>query len=294
MPYYAVREGYNSGVYTSWDRAKREVDGYSGPKFKKFKTLEEAKYYYETGRVMEKSTTIKVSKARRISMTRIRRSPAPKRRSKTRRVSRSPVRNTKRIVSIHELLSPGSSSKEPKTKLPTRPKEVHSDVLEVFTDGSASNNGKANCRASYAVYFGESDPRNESGRIKYKPSNQRGELKAIERAISIIIDTLKKHTKGSTKKAIIYTDSAYSINCITKWIMSWKRNGWKTSKGETVKNGDIIKKADQLMQKAKTEGINIQLVHVRAHRSEPKNRGTKQWKLWYGNKKVDQMAQRLT
>ena len=38
-------DGY--GVFTSWDRAREECDGYSDNKKKKFKTFEEAKAYAE-------------------------------------------------------------------------------------------------------------------------------------------------------------------------------------------------------------------------------------------------------
>ena len=27
----------------------------------------------------------------------------------------------------------------------------------------------------------------------------------------------------------------YSINCITKWVRGWKKNGWKDSKKEMLK-----------------------------------------------------------
>ena len=47
-------------------------------------------------------------------------------------------------------------------------------------------------------------------------------------------------------KVNIHTDSAYTINCITKWCVGWKRRGWKTSSGEPVKNVDIIKELDTL------------------------------------------------
>ena len=37
----------------------------------------------------------------------------------------------------------------------------------------------------------------------------------------------------------IYTDSAYVINSITKWIKSWQKSNWKNSKGQDVKNKDL-------------------------------------------------------
>lgn len=42
--YYAVVRWDGYGVFTSWDRAREECDGYSDNKKKKFKTFEEGKH----------------------------------------------------------------------------------------------------------------------------------------------------------------------------------------------------------------------------------------------------------
>ena len=43
--FYAVQKGRQPGVYLSWDECKAQVDGFSGPVFKKFSTLEEAQVF---------------------------------------------------------------------------------------------------------------------------------------------------------------------------------------------------------------------------------------------------------
>ena len=40
--YYVVWEGHQSGIFDTWDKCKRQVDGYTGAKYKGFTTLEEA------------------------------------------------------------------------------------------------------------------------------------------------------------------------------------------------------------------------------------------------------------
>lgn len=46
--YYAVKVGARTGVFTSWEECQKAVDGFSGAKFKKFRSLEEAKkFIYE-------------------------------------------------------------------------------------------------------------------------------------------------------------------------------------------------------------------------------------------------------
>ena len=37
----------------------------------------------------------------------------------------------------------------------------------------------------------------------------------------------------------LYTDSTYVRNGITKWVLGWERNGWKTAAKQPVKNVDL-------------------------------------------------------
>lgn len=43
--YYAVRNGRKPGIYRTWDEAKNQVDGFSSPVYKSFKTLKEAEMF---------------------------------------------------------------------------------------------------------------------------------------------------------------------------------------------------------------------------------------------------------
>ena len=45
----------------------------------------------------------------------------------------------------------------------------------------------------------------------------------------------------------VVTDSAYVKDGITKWIHSWKRNGWKKKGG--LKNADLWQRLDEMTQK---------------------------------------------
>ena len=45
---------------------------------------------------------------------------------------------------------------------------------------------------------------------------------------------------------IIHTDSKYVQDGITKWILNWKKNGWKTAKKAPVKNDTLWKELDSL------------------------------------------------
>ena len=145
--------------------------------------------------------------------------------------------------------------------------------VHIYTDGSCINNGKVNVSAGIGIYFSKNDPRNLSAKFLNKPSNQRAELYAIIKAITLLTDW-----ELNNKKIIIYTDSQYSIFCIEKWYQQWVKNGWKTKKNKNVKNKKLIK---QLHTLVKTN--HILLKHIRSHTNKNDIHSI-------GNSKADQLA----
>lgn len=130
------------------------------------------------------------------------------------------------------------------------------DVIRVFTDGSARQNGSVKAKGGIGVYF--PDHQAPSVSLPYHgnhlviangalvreefgtgvATNQRAELEAIRVAIE-----LAAATKGYERKKTeihIFTDSEYAINCLTVWIYTWVANDWKTSRRKDVLNKDII------------------------------------------------------
>jgi ribonuclease HI len=54
---------------------------------------------------------------------------------------------------------------------------------------------------------------------------------------------------GSRSSGVrVLTDSKYVIGAVTDWVRGWKRNGWKTSSNQPVKNRDLIEELDQLQR----------------------------------------------
>lgn len=130
--------------------------------------------------------------------------------------------------------------------------------MRVFTDGACSNNGRPTSKAGYAVWFPDHKEFSESARIPENQSqtNQRAELMAIYRAV-IILDEKGYHDSD----IVIYTDSEYSINCLTKWLTGWVSRNWKTSAGGDVLHKDLIQDTSGRLAKFKSH----RFVHVRAH-----------------------------
>ncbi|MFA5575063.1 MAG: ribonuclease H family protein [Brumimicrobium sp.] len=66
--YYVVWQGYEPGIYNSWEECQLQIKGYSDARYKSFKTLEEAKkafneHYDEHLRVNERTQKKELSEA---------------------------------------------------------------------------------------------------------------------------------------------------------------------------------------------------------------------------------------
>lgn len=150
---------------------------------------------------------------------------------------------------------------------PNKGKRKASDktrYFRVFTDGGCSGNGKSWAKAGLGVHF----PKNQHPDISLpfiSPpiTNQRAELAAILVALKTV---LSKKLLSDYDELVIYSDSEYSIKCITLWAPNWEKNGWKRAgykdKGEPLKNLDLIREIYELLPKLP---IPLVFVHVMAH-----------------------------
>lgn len=71
-------------------------------------------------------------------------------------------------------------------------------------------------------------------------TNQIGELCAV-------LEALRAHP--GPQPLLIESDSQYAINCSTKWVKGWKRNGWVNSQKKPVKNRELIEAIDNEISK---------------------------------------------
>lgn len=151
----------------------------------------------------------------------------------------------------------------------------------IFTDGGARNNGKKDCKAAWAVFFGDGDEMNEAGMVSSEPSNQKAELYAIYSGLKKL-----EHIPIDPEEEIVFiTDSQFSIDCLTKWYKRWDKFGWKTYKGDPVKHAIIIQESIELAKKYK-----VKFTHINSHKIPPLDKGSEEYKIWYGNFTVDKMA----
>lgn len=161
-----------------------------------------------------------------------------------------------------------------------------SNKLNVFTDGSCLNNGKKNSFGAIGIFFQDNDPDNLGQSINNdgnKVTNQTMELLACITALKIISEKIKN---GLEKSIIyIYTDSLYTINCVTKWYSNWEKNGWINTQNKPVENKDLI----QLLHNLKNQFIVI-FKHIKSHQDEPVDKNSDEYNLWYGNYMADKLA----
>jgi ribonuclease HI len=175
-------------------------------------------------------------------------------------------------------------------------------TISVYTDGSVSNNGKGElARGGIGVYYSKGNSLNVSEPFFLRPiTNQRAELYAIIKSIENLFYSLNNtFTKSIMKndgqiennvKVKIYSDSEYSINCVTKWIEKWKRKGWKTVQQKNVKNRDLIEWLYYLIHKYAKSEIEFEFIHVSSHQDAPKDKESEEYKIWYGNDVADKFA----
>lgn len=108
--------------------------------------------------------------------------------------------------------------------------------VEIWTDGSALNNGKPNacCGAGILLKFG-SVMKELSIPLPDSNTNNQAELLAA----IIGLETLTEPCSVT-----LYTDSSYVQQGITSWISGWKSRGWKTANKGAVKNVELWQRLD--------------------------------------------------
>ena len=130
-------------------------------------------------------------------------------------------------------------------------------AIEAATDGACSGNPGPGGWGGLIIFNDNSEI--EIGGSEENTTNNRMELTAA-------IKTLEKLKTFQLKENFkLRTDSKYVIEGYTKWIINWKRNGWKTSAGKSVQNLDLWQKIDDL----RIKGLVMEF--VKGHSGDKQN-----------------------
>jgi len=136
-------------------------------------------------------------------------------------------------------------------------------MIDVFTDGACSGNPGP---GGWGVLIVDGEVREELCGGEPQTTNNRMEMLAVIEALNATA------TRGSIR---LYTDSQYVKNGVNAWIRNWKRNGWRTSSRKPVKNQDLWREIDALI-----DGRDIEWRWVKGHAGHP------------GNERADELARR--
>ena len=127
-------------------------------------------------------------------------------------------------------------------------------MINVYTDGSCLGN-PGNGGWAFLIEE-EKDIRYRAGFEKNTTNNQMELMAAIK-----ALEFLNKYNDIT-----INTDSNYVKEGITTWIFNWKKNNWKTSTKQLVKNRELWERLDNLCEKK-----NISWCWVKAHNTSEFN-----------------------
>lgn len=126
--------------------------------------------------------------------------------------------------------------------------------VELFTDGACSGNPGP---GGWGAILRIGDREKELFGGEKITTNNRMELMG---AISGL-EALKRPCRVK-----LFTDSRYVMDGATKWIHSWKRNGWRTADKKPVKNVELWQRLD-----AARVPHDIDWIWVKGHSGHPEN-----------------------
>lgn len=129
-----------------------------------------------------------------------------------------------------------------------------SEIVEIFTDGACRGNPGP---GGWGVVL----------RFKGKEKSLHGgEADTTNNRMEMMAAIQGLESLSRPCKVTLTTDSKYVMQGITEWINGWKRNGWKNSAKQPVKNVDLWQRLDQ------ARSIHeVQWRWVKGHSGHPEN-----------------------
>ncbi len=135
--------------------------------------------------------------------------------------------------------------------------------VEIFTDGACRGNPGP---GGWGVFMRWGTIEKELFGGEPDTTNNRMELTAVIEALGAL---------NRSVPVVLHTDSKYVQQGISQWIHNWKKNGWRTSAKEPVKNVDLWQRLDEHSQL-----YSIDWRWVKGHAGHP------------GNERADSLANR--
>lgn len=117
-----------------------------------------------------------------------------------------------------------------------RDRQIVLEQVDIFTDGACRGNPGP---GGWAALLRFRDKETVIKGAEANTTNNRMELQAA-------VSALQKLKRPCVVN--ITTDSRYLMDGIQLWLPNWKKNGWKTSAKKPVKNDDLWRQLDKLVE----------------------------------------------
>lgn len=283
------------GVYTDWESAESNIRGFKAPRYKAFPTYAEAEAFVNENNTSQPQSAAAAQVSQPSPSAASLHAPpstdadppSAKRRKLDSTPTPAPPDEEEDDYEPGEApLPPGatdgfdpritlnpitgkveykSEDHMAKTKTQATKPAEHSP-LRIYTDGSSLGNGALGAVAGVGVYFGPRHPKNLSEPLSgTRQTNQRAELTAVLRALQL---------SPRNRRIEIYTDSNYSIKCVTEWFLKWRENGWLNSAKKPVENRDLVEKIVGMLEERHNIGgarTRVEFVWIKGHAGDKGN-----------------------
>ncbi|RDW27361.1 Caulimovirus viroplasmin-domain-containing protein [Yarrowia lipolytica] len=282
-PYYAVRKGRKTGVFTSWDQVQPLVDKFPGAQQKRFESLAQAELWVSTAVCVSppKSTPPSSAGSNGTQSPRLDRSP------------RKPTWSSSQSLGLEGVRRDlPSSPTRSKPRMDNYTTKVNNEKMEVATRATNLENptnltGKEEttwCPTTSEMEMGwslfrmiQSDPWNkvevegriESGRtlfeIYFNENNSQNvvrpvvvadcqtEEEQVARAVLVGVYEACKliHARNDGLKYEIQTTSMFVIECYYRRCFKWQINGWVDTDNTPVPHREVVEPTMELLQQLK-------------------------------------------
>jgi ribonuclease HI len=165
------------------------------------------------------------------------------------------------LATCRHFLSGGNGDSSPNPTASSIPEaavpeliQSNGDTVEIYTDGACQGNPGP---GGWSAIIKAGSVQRELSGGDPDTTNNRMEMMAAIEALKLL---------DGRCQVVLTTDSEYFQKGMTQWIQTWKKNGWRTSDKEPVKNKDLWLELDDLNQKHE-----IKWEWVRGHNGHAEN-----------------------
>ena len=122
-------------------------------------------------------------------------------------------------------------------------------TLYIYSEGGSYNNGYKDPNKPMFGSYGSIIVKNNEIIKEYTSyfkdiTNNQGELYGF---IKAIMQFIKSYKSGDVYHIIVVSDSQYLVNGVNLYLDGWKKKGWKTASGDEVKNKEMWKIIDYII-----------------------------------------------